>query len=645
MDFFQHQDDARRKTGRMVVLFFIAVALIVVAMNGLIAAFYVFGGFGPVDPAVRHAMPIADRFAAVPPQIWTWTTAAVLLVIVFGSLFKIMQLSDGGQTVAEMIGARKVSRHTNDPLEKRLLNVVDEMAIASGTTVPQVYVMDNEPGINAFAAGYKANQAVVAVTRGCLEKLDRDELQGVVAHEFSHILNGDMRINIRLMGVLHGILVIGMLGGFLLRSALFPRYRYRGRNRGSGITGLLGLAMMIVGYVGVIFGRLIKAGISRQREFLADASAVQFTRSNDGLAGALTKIRAADGGSMIENKHAEEMSHMFFGASFPVSFFGMFATHPPLQERIRRVNRKYLKPDRASEKPRDAAPTPQPSPQAAAPADIGGVVGSVGNPGQSHIVYAAALLASIPQPVADTVSLQKGAQALMFVLVLDSDAKTRELEIQAIKKSAHAELLGEVARLDGYVGRLHPRYRLPLFDMAAPVLKDLPQDRRDALVQSVSEVINADRKIKLNELTMFALLKAHLGKRAAAAEPVKYKSFADLREETRMLLTLLAHLGKTDRHPPQTVFAAAAGELSAQLPDLVIGNMRDFEPHAFVAALEKFNLTPAAMKSQLLRACLKAVMHDGRASTSELEVVRGICATMDVPVPPIQGQGADKSAS
>ncbi len=319
MTFFEHQALARRNTKVMVALFLLAVVAVVLAVDVVLAALYLWS----TD---------AIDVKAVPVEVWLGGAAATGLVIAAVSLFNVARLSGGGEAVASMIGARRVSPDTKDLLEQRLRNVVEEMAIAAGVRVPEVYVMDGERGINAFAAGWDTSGAVVAVTRGTLETLTRDELQGVVAHEFSHILNGDMRLNVRMIGVLAGIVFIGSIGEFVMRSA-------RGSKKEGGAIILAGLALLVIGYVGLFFARLIKSAVSRQREFLADASSVQFTRNPDGIAGALDQIRSSSAGALLANRYAEEMSHMFFGAAVKVWFGALFDTHPPLDERISRVHR------------------------------------------------------------------------------------------------------------------------------------------------------------------------------------------------------------------------------------------------------------------------------------------------------------------
>ncbi|MFC1818980.1 M48 family metallopeptidase, partial [Thermodesulfobacteriota bacterium] len=323
MDFFASQDEARRKTGQLLFYFVLAVILIIVAIYAAITFIFIYQQSrpGPFDPG-RLWNP--DLFAAV--------VGAILLVVISGSLYKIAVLRSGGARVAEMLGGMLIPASSDAFLEKRLLNIVEEMAIASGVPVPPVYLMEKEKGINAFAAGFTPDDAVIGVTRGALETLNREELQGVVAHEFSHILNGDMWLDLKLVGFLHGILLIALIGRSILRGSSRSR-----NNKNSGGAVVFGLILLILGYIGVLFGKLIKSGVSRQREYLADASAVQFTRNPHGLAGALKKIGGLASGSLIEHSKAEEISHMFFSNGLKASWVGAFSTHPPLAERITRL--------------------------------------------------------------------------------------------------------------------------------------------------------------------------------------------------------------------------------------------------------------------------------------------------------------------
>src|SRR5271154_2796472 len=326
MDFFARQDQAKKKTKWLLLYFILAVATMIIATY--VAAIVIFSGVQMQHQRFHEA---PQQFELWNPQIFLAVALGTVAIILIGSSYKTMALAAGGSAVSEMMGARLVSSNTTDPDERKLLNVVEEMAIASGVPVPQVYVMDDEDGINAFAAGHKPGDATVTVTRGCMKLLSRDELQGVIGHEFSHILNGDMRLNLRLMGTIFGILCLAIIGRILLQTA-----RGGGRSRGQNPLPILGLALLIIGYIGVFFGRLIQAAVSRQREFLADASSVQFTRNPNGITGALKKIGGlGETGSRLSHAHSEELSHMFFSNGISEAFIGLLETHPPLADRIR----------------------------------------------------------------------------------------------------------------------------------------------------------------------------------------------------------------------------------------------------------------------------------------------------------------------
>jgi Zn-dependent protease with chaperone function len=329
--FFDNQDAARRNTARLVFLF----ALAVVAINGMLYALAVALTGAQQDPHTGQVSVVLQWWQ---PELLATVSLATLAIVAAGSLYKIAQLRGGGAVVAESLGGTLVTADTGDPDERRLLNVVEEMAIASGTPTPPVYLLRDEPGINAFAAGFTPGDAVVGVTSGCVRQLSRDELQGVIAHEFSHVLSGDMRLNIRLMGVIHGILIIGIIGFFLMRSSMFAGHGRRGRDNSAMAMLAAGVGLMIIGFLGTFFGNLLKASVSRQREFLADASAVQFTRNPEGIAGALKKIGGYEGGSILESPNAPESSHLFFSQGLRSGLQMLFSTHPPLDARIRQLD-------------------------------------------------------------------------------------------------------------------------------------------------------------------------------------------------------------------------------------------------------------------------------------------------------------------
>ena len=331
--FLDYQEKARRRTRILVALHLLCLA----GIGSLVGAVFLQIAWVFFDEGKGvGAFPDAG-FLRSHLELFLGAGGAALAIVAVATLVRTVQVaSGGGRRVAESLGGRRVRTNTRDRLERRLLNVVEEMAIASRVAIPAVFVLDDEHGVNAFAAGWSPNDAVVAVTRGALESLSREELQSVVGHEFSHILNGDMRLNLRLLGSVFGLVCIAVVGRFLLRAATDSRYRSRnGRDDGRAILLmiLLGSLLWLVGQLGVLFGRILQSMISRQREFLADASSVQFTRNPAGMSSALQTIGAASRRGRLSSARASEVSHMLFAAP---SAEMLFASHPPLVARIRR---------------------------------------------------------------------------------------------------------------------------------------------------------------------------------------------------------------------------------------------------------------------------------------------------------------------
>ena len=573
MDFFALQDHARRQTTKLIVLFVIAVAIIIAAVY-LIAVVALHGhahGRGPVsywDPALLLAV-----------------AAGTSLVIGLASAYKVAELAGGGEVVAQMVGGRLIDPQTRDPAERQLLNVVEEMSIASGVQVPPVYVLDGETSINAFAAGYQPSHAVLAVSRGCLEYLTRDELQGVLGHEFSHILNGDMRLNLRLIGIVYGILALSIIGYYPMRIAGSSGSSSRDRDdrRGDGASAIffIGLAVYILGYLGVLLGNIIKAAISRQREFLADASSVQFTRNPAGLAGALKKIGGLDDGSRIRDAHAHEISHMFFGDAFAGSLFNLFATHPPLEARIRLLDPNFdgaypptehvgeaeggeqgagsMKQAASLHTPRSvplAPRSPLPAPGSVLPAVI---LDQVGTPQPEHLEHAERLVAALPPAVLQAAREPYSARAMIFALLLSREDKaTRDRQWQLLRTSIEPPLVKVVEQLSACVDGLSPENRLPAVDMAIPALKRLSPAQYQAFRQIVEALTAADGRIDLFEyclrVVLFGCLDVQFGLRPASA--LRYKSIAAVAQPAVVVLSALAYAGPSAPQAVERAFRA-----------------------------------------------------------------------------------------
>jgi Zn-dependent protease with chaperone function len=634
MDFFEQQHRARRRTAWILLAFLLAVAAIVLSIN-------VVGGTIYLVATERPLLPVGRALAAVPHSAYVITTLVVLGLILGGTLVRLRELAGGGAAVAEMVGARRISRETGDLEEKRLLNVVEEMALASGIAVPQVFVLDGEAAINAFAAGYSANEAAIVVTQGALGRLSRDEIQGVIGHEFSHILNGDMRLNIQLLGLIAGIVLIGSAGGFLMRLGGGGR-----GNRGDVRVVLVGALLWLIGSVGVFAGRLIKAAVSREREFLADASAVQFTRNPGGIGGALFKIE--ERGSVILQRHAEELSHMCIGA--PVGDlleFPWMRTHPPIEERMERLlgpAAKRLLAERIARAEAAAlAAQGGPVPEAFAsplyakpsPAAGGGVVpvaaalvGSIGNPTSEHVDHARRVLDEIPAGVRDATGNEAGARAVVFALLLGAD-ETRLKQLSQIREDAGADLAAQCSGFADALAPLGPRARLPLFTLALPALKALPQDGRDRVLRLVRRLVEADGKVSLGEFVLQTLLRRYLGPQVKGAPQAKYREVSSVARESAVVLSLLAHAGGGG------MFAFNKGMEALGIEGGVFSTTAELRFDLVDGALNELKALAPLKKPVFIKACVAVAMADDRLTLAEGELLRAVCAALDSPLPPI----------
>ena len=637
-NFFDRQDAAKRNTTRLVVLFVLAVLAIMVSIHVLLA--FAFGYLGADERTGGF-----DLALVADPGIAMLAFVGTLLVVGGGSLFKMAQLRGGGRVVAEQLSGRLLNPDTTEPSERQLLNVVEEMAIASGTTAPPVYLLEQEPGINAFAAGFSPDGAVIGVTRGAAERLSRDELQGVIAHEFSHILNGDMRMNIRLIGLLHGILIIGILGYFVLRMTAFSGHRSRrSRDQGNAAIPLLavGAGLMVVGFLGTFFGNLIKAAVSRQREFLADASAVQFTRQPSGLAGALRKIGGIPTGSTIVSPNAPEASHMFFGRGTS-GFSALFSTHPPLEERIRRIDPSW---DGTFPKVAPVAPASHAMPAAASGFSPGAsgagetfaaayALDHVGQPTEAHIRYAGQLLAGLPERVRTAAHEPYGARALVYALLLDRDADLRRAQLEHLERAADPGVFEETLRLVPVVTGLERTTRLPVVEIALPALRSLTAEQSRTLRQNVAVLVEADEAIDLFEWSLQRILLHDLDahEEGATAPRERYRSLGPLRSQCEVLLSRLAHAGHRNEAAAGAAFAA--GRQALGMPEAQMRGGRDGNLAALDAALTDLEQAAPQVKRLVLEAAVACIAADRQVTASEGELLRAVSASLGVPMPPL----------
>jgi Zn-dependent protease with chaperone function len=607
MNFFEHQVVARRSSRIMVLLFILAVVAVVVSVDFVLGLVY-----------------RLSTNEVAPPSLYVLGAAATAALILLVSLFNVARLSQGGIAVARMVGARRVSPDTADAAERRLRNVVEEMAIASGVRVPEIFVMDEERGINAFAAGWNVSSSVVAVTRGALDTLTRDELQGVIAHEFSHILNGDMRLNVRMLAVLAGIVFLASVGEFLMRSM-------RGSRDTKGLV-LAGLALFLIGYVGLFFARLIKSSVARQREFLADASSVQFTRNPDGIAGALDRIRASAAGTLIANRYAEEMSHMYFGAAVRVRLGGLFDTHPPLEERIRRVHPRF---ERAADRAQRDVPQEQKGRRGSDRSAAWGrtleeSVALVGSVDPQKVDFAARVTAAIPEPVLKDLHAPSTAGAALIALLLAEPEPARELQLRNVPPA----LAGRARELSRLLRGLGAQFHLPLIDLALPALKTESEAAKKEFLAALETVVNADRRVSLHELVVLALVRDQLLPPASVAET---RRLSELLPQAATLLSFMVHAGEridaTGRRGAalQAALQAGASVLGLRAAAIVPG----LSLYAINAALEALRALAPMEKAVLVKALFAAVTYDGTIRVAEAELMRLVGAVLDCPLPPL----------
>jgi Zn-dependent protease with chaperone function len=638
VNFFDAQDQARRSTRRLVLAYVVATIAIVAGVTFIVGlALSLTTGTSP-----QQRLPVLMATAVI-------TT----LFIVGSTLYKTSRLSSGGGRVATDLGGTLVPTSVQDPLRRRLRNVVEEMAIASGVPVPEIYVLEEEQGINAFAAGFSPSDAAIAVTRGTLEILDRDELQGVIAHEFSHILNGDMKLNIRLMGVLFGIMSLGLVGRLALRGSYQSSGMFSRRNRVHPAVLGVGLGLTILGAIGVFFARLIKASVSRQREFLADASAVQFTRQTEGIAGALKKIGGYGAGSRINAADPEEVSHMLFGSGSKLK--GLFATHPPLNDRIQALDPSFREGDypRVDQQRRhvvvdsdvDADRTTSSLAGDITTAIASGgtkvlsdsIAETVGQPQNEHVEFARGLRRSIPETLYNAAHSSDFAFLLAVSLVLDHSGKVTEKQFALVREQLGAQRAQLVRTYFDELSTVGAEYRLPLLEILFPALKLRPAQELSYLESLTTRLMNIDGEIELFEFCFYRVMMSNIdrAKDPTGKHGAKRGHRRELQSAAVELLRVLADYGhKTD---PDRVMAFRSGikTLGAWASGSEFRSDRSNTATVLGNALDTLTGLNSKGQDSLLRAVSATAAHDGKLSVSEAELVRAVCATLNYPLPPI----------
>ncbi|ASR36358.1 peptidase M48 [Prauserella marina] len=641
MNFFERQAEVRKASAKLVWLFVLAVI-------GIVAV---------IDLAVWWAIGFPTLDVAIGPL----AIVTVLTVVTIGLtswIRTLMLRRGGGGKVAASLGGVAVPEDTADPGLRRYRNVVEEIAIASGMPVPELYLLPHEAGINAFAAGWAPGNAAIAVTQGALDRLNRDELQGVIAHEFSHVVNGDMRLNIRLIGVLAGIVGLAVVGRVLL-SGSGSRNR---KNNNAGPLIIVALAAMIAGYIGVVCGRLIKAAVSRQREYLADASAVQFTRQTDGIAGALKKIGGLQAGSTLRAGKAEDVSHMLFGEGR--KFSSLFATHPPLAKRIRLLDPAFdpaeleqlshrwaaappsgLHEDQA----RGLAPVSEQHPQAPRSLQPPGrqqpmvqaqpraVVANVGDPGSGSFAHAGTILRDIPEDFLIRARRADTVVPLVFGLLISADNDTRVRQYHALA-ARHGQPVADAAWNEGSaLTALDPALRLPLSEIAFPALRHRTSEELTAIGASITELVKADGNTSIFEYCLSTLLHRDLHE-AIHNNPPWRARHTSLHRSHGVVATLFAVLARVGHREPGAAEAAFRTGLATTLPGVQLPYHPPPQgPFALGAAWPVLDGLPGHDKAKLIEGVVAVIGSDGAMTVEESELLRTVCAVLHCPLPPLVG--------
>lgn len=600
-------------------MFSAAVVTLIILTNLLVAL--VLGWSG-----TQAGMTFAQTLENIPLDTWIWTSGGVIGLVGVASCYKYLAIQGGGRSIAEALGGHLISQSTANLEQRRLLNVVEEMAIAAGIGVPPVYLIP-EASINAFAAGFSPEDAVIGINQGTLDVLDREELQGVVAHEFSHILNGDTNINLRLMAVLHGILFVGFIGYGLLRAGAFSR-----RN-GLPIIAL-GAGLAAIGYGGTFFGNMIKAAVSRQREYLADASAVQFTRNPAGISDALKKIGGFVAGSTMNSESAEEVSHMFFGAAKP-SFAGLFSTHPPLDQRIKAIEpawNGHFPAVVAGQSFEHSDVTTGFAPSAQEPT-TSNFTEQVGRPDAGSLAMAAQLIEDNGTLLNDSAHDPFEARALIYCLLLDNDASIATQQWAFLQQAAEDGIADCMQRIQVTVSMVDEQHQLTLLETAIPALKALSKPQYQRFMQNTARLITADGRVDVFEWVLHRLLTHELRPHFEGPQRShgRIGKISKVSEEASKLLSSLASVGHTDTAAQTLAYQAGADELElAQAFNL----QRDFDYQHMNQALKKLRELKPLLKPSLLKACAKTVLADNQITPREAALMQGIAATLDCPLPP-----------
>ena len=619
MNFFRAQDEARGRTTKLVVLLVFAIVVLIGTLYVLAVWLTHFHFVGPRDNLTLTYG--REPFEWYQPKLFCLTGGLALVVIIGASLVRIAELSKGGGAIAERLGGRLVGATTKDAAERRYLNVVQEMALASGLPVPLCYVIEGDATINAFAAGNDPQDSAIGVTRGALVHLTRDELQGVIAHEFSHIGNGDMKLSLRIIGAVAGLTALAQLGYIFMRAGAESSVDDKDSARLDLVMVLAGFIVVVLGGGGVFFAKVIQASVSRQREYLADASAVQFTRNPLGLASALKKVAGMSGAKRAGSAADLESQHLFFASSGGFMEF-LFSTHPPIKERIRLIDPAFdgIIPDVIPHE--TAAPLPASgfAPAAAAVSPAAPRALPTDLQIQDSVIFRGkfppAILAASQDPVS--------AMGLVLGLILRRDPALRAAQLEKARGLAGGEVVREVARLEVLLRDLPAGLRLPVLDLSMPALRQLSPEQEVSFRHAITQV-GYDADDGLIVLLIQASMRRYLSK-----EKNLPGRDGDLPTACGLVLSAVIRTSGESPEAQQGAYQLGVGALGLQglSPTLTPSDLVDLQK--VEEALEVIAGQGVYDRRRFVRACGVAMLHDGKAEPAEVEIVRAVADSLGI---------------
>lgn len=634
MDFFQAQDRARSKTAGLVFFFLVFSVLFACCLTfalSLIAPSLFTSPQAYEDFRYRGIWLEQLNLMLERPYWYPLLSifGGTCFVIIVGTVYKALDLARiGGRGLVERLGARQINSACQDDQERRLLNVIEEISLAAGIPVPAIYVLDRETGYNAFVAGSKPGDVAITVTRGALDQFSRDELQSVIAHEFSHIFNSDATLNMRCIGVIFGIQMIALLG----REVLFRMRNVRGRNAGGVF--MFGLALFLIGSIGYVCGQIIRCAISRQREFLADAAAVQFTRNPTGLVQAFKKILGLDNGGRMESigANAHVLSHMFFVQGI-TSFFGsLFSTHPPLDERIRRIDaRAVINLDKdhlkgvSSQLPESVSAFTPAGPRPSA---------SIGKFDNQSITQASKFAGTVPGKLIEATRDPFSAVAIVLGILLSDDSDVRTRQLDRIGKSCFNSHLNDVNRYGRAILDRWMHWRLAAVHQCMPALQKLSPPQKKSFLDIVGLLMNEDNVLDLFEYAVLQILRQSLGD----VETVRERFLATMQSRygvedvATILSAVIATNGRSyDENVPlfkkalEMFFGLKPGsKITPPKPDL----------RTLDTALRKYANSSPRERKKLIDLCAKLTLADQNVTLTEWHALQAISAALGCPLPP-----------